>query len=233
MKSFISIDWDYFMNYIKDYQDSEIENKNNIIMHWYKIYLENKSKGIDLSKKMSTSGQENIFWKVLKQKFKLTKNTKLIVTESHANAYEIIKNSGCEKVYSFDAHSDLGYGGLRSLYFEVNCANWLGKLLDDNIIKEANIVYSKYTGERPEYFKEINDKFNVNYLRLEDIKESDVFDIIHICRSGAWSAPWLDKKFYEFLNKSKLNYEIKGLQDRTWNPNSINLAMEIDCLIYG
>ncbi|MCG0276784.1 MAG: hypothetical protein L5655_11655 [Thermosediminibacteraceae bacterium] len=47
----------------------------------------------------------------------------------------------CRAVYLFDAHADLGYGGLSSLNFEVDCSNWLGKLFKDELIEEATIVY--------------------------------------------------------------------------------------------
>lgn len=40
MKYFISIDWGYFMNYMKIYNESGLENKNNIIEHWYKMYIQ-------------------------------------------------------------------------------------------------------------------------------------------------------------------------------------------------
>ena len=67
----------------------------------------------------------------------------------------------------------------------------MGKLLDGNIIDEANIIYSKMTGENKEYFEEINNKFNVNYLNLNELKNEESYDIIHLCRSGVW----LDDKF--------------------------------------
>ena len=47
----------------------------------------------------------------------------------------------------------LGYGGLASLHFELNCANWLGKLFKDNIVKRANIFYSPYTLENQKILK--------------------------------------------------------------------------------
>ena len=57
------------------------------------------------------------------------------------------KENNCTMVYLFDAHADLGYGGLSSLDFEVNCSNRL-QILKEKQIKEANIFYSPYTTEK-------------------------------------------------------------------------------------
>lgn len=54
-------------------------------------------------------------------------------------SYKIAKENNCKVVYLFDSHADLGYGGLASLNFGVNCSNWLGKLLKEREIIEANI----------------------------------------------------------------------------------------------
>ena len=42
MSSLITIDWDYFMNYMSHWNGSYIENDNNINKHWYKKYYEEK-----------------------------------------------------------------------------------------------------------------------------------------------------------------------------------------------
>lgn len=36
-------------------------------------------------------------------------------------------------------------------------------------IGEANIIYSPYTSEKPEYFKPINNAFNVRYLCIDSL----------------------------------------------------------------
>ena len=44
MSSLITIDWDYFMNYMNHWNGSYIENDNNINKHWYKKYYEEKKR---------------------------------------------------------------------------------------------------------------------------------------------------------------------------------------------
>ncbi len=127
----------------------------------------------------------------------------------------------------------LGYQGLDSFKFEVNCADWLGKLLYEGKIKEANIVYGPYTNEYSDQFKEINEAYNINYLSLEEVKCEEPCKIIHICRSGCWSAPWLDNKFKAFVFESGFEFENIDIKERHWNPASISLADQIDYMLYG
>jgi len=159
----LTVDWDYFMPYMKEWKGSYAENKSNILKHWYRTYIESYIKGIDITKSMDIGGEEKDFWDNIVEKFQLENVHKIVVSESHEMAYEIAKEGDLREIYSFDAHSDLGYGGIESLNFEVNCANWLGKLFRDGLINEANIIYSPYSAERAEDFKEINERFNIKY----------------------------------------------------------------------
>lgn len=104
------------------------------------------------------------FWEKIREHFIFVKDIKAYVSDSHAWSYNIAKENNCRIVCLFDSHADLGYCGLSSLNFEVNCSNWLGKLLKDGQIKEANIFYSPYTKEKPEYFKQINSIYNIKIL---------------------------------------------------------------------
>lgn len=233
MSSLITIDWDYFMNYMSTWNGSYIENDNNINKHWYKTYYEEKKRGIDITKIMNVGEEVNDFWSKLKQNVNFKKDTKLLLTESHLAAYKIAIENNVDSVFSFDSHSDLGYEGLDSFKFEVNCADWLGKLLYEEKIKEANIIYGPYTNEFKEEFKEINEAYNVNYLNLDKIKCDNSCDVIHICRSGCWSAPWLDNKFKAFVFESGFDYENIDIKERIWNPEGISLAEQIDYMLYG
>ena len=134
MNTLLTIDWDYFMPYIHMMNTSYMENKSNIENHWYKMYLEKKYLGRDITKTMGTADFLRGFWDKLSDKFKFDYKTKLIVSDSHKEAYYAAKEFDCNEVLNIDAHTDLGYGGMESLNFEVICANWLGKLLKDKVI---------------------------------------------------------------------------------------------------
>jgi len=229
----LSIDWDYFI-YTKYNWNSYLENNRGLIDLWYKRYIQAKARGEDIQKAFQLSSELDTFWSKIKKHFKLVKNIKVYVSDSHALSYKIAKENDCKAVYLFDFHADLGYGGLSSLNFEVNCSNWLGKLLKDKQIKEANIVYSPHTTEKPEYFEPMNSIFNINYYDFNDFADFDkstVVSAIHICRSGAWTPPWLDNKFTHFVDSLGIPYKIVNCPERKWDTSSISLSDKIYYLI--
>ena len=68
MSSLITIDWDYFMDYMNTWNGSYIENETNIYKHWYKKYFEEKNRGIDITKHMKVGSEIDEFWDKLKKK---------------------------------------------------------------------------------------------------------------------------------------------------------------------
>lgn len=230
-RSLLSIDWDYFID-TKNYNwGSYIENNKSLNDLWYKRYIQAKLSGKDIQKSFRISSELDTFWKKIKNHFQFTKNIRVYVSDSHALSYNIAKENNCRIVYLFDAHADLGYGGLSSLNFEVNCSNWLGKLLKDKQITEANIFYSPYTAEKPEYFKPMNSIYNIGYYHFNHLDKNINVSTIHICRSGAWTPPWLDKKFIKFIDALGFTYEIKNCPVRKWDTANISFSDQINYLM--
>lgn len=223
-KCLLSVDWDYFVYTQKENWGSYIENNRNVINLWYKRYIQCRNRGKSIEKSFELSRNANIFWNKIKRNFKFDKSLKVYISDSHVLSYDIAKKYDCNEVYLFDAHSDLGYGGLSSLNFEVNCANWLGKLLKNNIINKANIIYSPYTTEKPEYFKEIKNKYNVNFIDIDDLEKDIYVPSLHICRSGAWTPPWFDEDFKEFIDELKVPYKIVDCPKRNWSPENLSFS---------
>lgn len=227
-KCLLSIDWDYFIYTQKQNWGSYMENNKNLINLWYKRYIQSKARGKDIRKSFQlSSGLVDTFKKKIKEHFKFMKGIKAYVSDSHALSYDIAKDQGCNEVYLFDAHADLGYGGLPSLDFEVNCANWLGKLLKDRRVEVAHIIYSPFTTEKPEYFKQINDNFNVQYVGLSDLDTGIEVSAAHICRSGAWTPPWLDERFTQFVNALGIPYESIACPARKWDTENMSFSDQI------
>lgn len=226
-KNLLSIDWDYFVSIGKNNWGSYTENKRTILDLWYKRYIEGEKRGKNIQRFFRLSSETGNFWSKIKQLFQFQKDTKVYVSDSHTLSYEIAKESGCEKVYLFDAHADLGYGGLSSLDFEVNCANWLGKLLKNKLIKEADIIYSPFAKEKITDFKSINHIFNIHYPSVEDLNREIPISTIHICRSGAWTPPWFDGQFTKFIQSLGLPYKKMNCPTRTWNVEHMNLSDKI------
>ncbi|NLW60767.1 MAG: arginase [Firmicutes bacterium] len=230
-KCLLSIDWDYFI-YTRHPMGSYSENKKSLIDFWYKRYLQAKARGEDIQKAFQLSAELEEFWTKIKKYFTFADKIKTYVSDSHTLSYKIAKESKCQAVCLFDAHADLGYGGLPALNFEVNCSNWLGKLLKEKQIEEAYIFYSPYTTEKPEYFQPLNSIYKIRYCAFDDLEGKSYAAVaIHICRSGVWTPPWLDEKFYQFIAALGLPYEIVNCPERKWDPDHISLADKVNYLI--
>lgn len=229
--SLLSIDWDYFISAENQQVVSSIENERTIVDEWYKRYFQSKNNGVDIRKYFQLSNEVETFWDKIKQIFRIDGNTKVYISDSHELSFDIAKKFNCDEVYLFDAHSDLGYGGLSSLNFEVNCANWLGHLLKQKQVTKANIIYSPYTKERPEYFKQMNKLFKINYLKFKDLHNEVSTKVIHICRSGAWSPPWFDKDFIRFVKALGIPFKVVNCPIRRWKTKNLTLADKIQYLM--
>ncbi|WP_461614689.1 arginase [Clostridium sp. Marseille-QA1073] len=230
-RAILSVDWDYFVKIIPQWCGSYIENQRGLLSAWYRRYIEEGIKGVNLEEEIKVSKDALNFWDEIRNKFNFSEDIRVFVSDSHKYSYDISKYYDCDEVFLFDAHSDLGYGGLASLRFELNCANWLGILFKNNIIKKANIFYSPYTLEKPEDFEELNNNYEIDYLDFPKFNEKNNIDAIHICRSGGWTPPWLDNDFYKFIKALNLPYkELESLK-RIWRPKELTFSEEINYLI--
>lgn len=225
--SLLSIDWDYFICMQKKNWGSYTENKRTITDLWYKRYILMKESGTNIQKYFRLSPRLDQFWNEIFQIFHLEKDVKVYVSGSHALSYNIARANGIETVYLFDAHADLGYGGLSSLDFEVNCANWLGKLLQEKRVRQAKIIYSPFTAEKPENFRSINKRYKVQYPSLSDLNSGINVSAVHICRSGAWTPPWFDQKFSQFIHELGIPYQIIDCPSRKWDTQNISFSDRI------
>lgn len=225
MSNLLSIDWDYFIPLRQEWSGSYLENEKNIISIWYKRYLEAKIQGEDIESNIEVDTELlETFTTTLQARFNIDKNAKLYVSDSHRLSYYIARQYECKNVYSFDAHTDLGYGGLSSLEFEVNCSNWLGKLLNDSIIETAYIFFSPFSHEESIHFEEINGTFDIKYLKTDAVYNMPNISYIHIARSGAWTPPWLDHVFFELIDSFNRPYKTFDFKHRHWDPRNISLA---------
>lgn len=227
----LSIDWDYFI-YTKEYNlGSYTENNRSLVDLWYKRYIQEKAWGKDIRDLFHLSSETDTFWERISKHFKFADDIKAFVSDSHALSYNIAADNNCKMVCLFDAHADLGYGGLSSLSFEVNCSNWLGKLLMEKHVRCAYIVYSPYTTEKPDFFRPMNSIFNVRYCDFADLDKNITVSAIHICRSGAWTPPWLDDKFSRFVDALGIPYETVNCPARKWDTESLSFSDQINYLM--
>jgi hypothetical protein len=70
----------------------------------------------------------------------------------------------------------------------------------------------------------MNNIYNIEYPAFKDLNAKINVSVIHICRSGAWTPPWFDNKFVEFINALGIPYKIVKCPIRKWNTKNISLS---------
>jgi len=201
MYNILSIDWDYFFPDVAPYDWGHTENRSPMPQQllWTiragngDMYGKNRP-AIDYIK---PSGAEKNFWNYIKFK----EHSLLAICESHSDLHAIVDKVLVAKkigVWNFDAHHDLYHKD------ELDCANWPHHLITDGYIKLKD-----YHLIMPAWAKEANvmcnsayrrDRVDVRYDMPEDLPE---FDMIFICRSGAWTPPWCDADWIKFIEHWK------------------------------
>lgn len=228
-RNFLSVDWDYFIKVHNEKSNSYRETQQDILAKWYNEWIAGMEKGEPLEQHYELTCFYDKFLEETVSKLRFNEKADLVLTESHGKGYELVKVSNCQIVYHLDAHSDLGYGGLEALNYEINCANWLGMLLKHQVISKAYIIYSPYTKEHPEEFEEIVDKYPVEFITLEEFLQRQVIlDKVHICRSGPWTPPWYDQQFYQLAKAFYLPITDTIEGKRPWHPKHLSLAERIE-----
>ena len=208
MKTLLTVDWDFFCEEKPEWDIGHQESLLFLKMLW--------GTRIGLMDQMKTDGNEVDFW----QNFKGVKFLfPTWVSESHAYAYSCL--AGVSRVVLFDAHHDCWEGD--NLHSDktakgVFCHNWLRTWLLKGKNRKATWVKPKWQDacELPKDMKKRVDV--VVYSKGMDLGLKGSI-IPHICRSGCWVPPWLDRAFLGFVEGFRGTMEmVVPMQDGEWNP---------------
>ena len=206
------VDWDYFFPTNERPNDETIrpelgawplwdwghkETEFHINQVWAIRGAMFKRAGIALP---GTSTKELSFW----DRFNF--NLKGTVYFADSNMYAgMPKFLGYESVYLFDAHHDCGYRIKKpSDFFEqttFSCEDWmLNHYFAGSRLNVRYPEWKTYAMDEP-----ILEELNVN-RQIDDGKDLSVtFDRVFICRSGAWTPPWIDQKFMNFVRRCPIS----------------------------
>lgn len=121
----------------------------------------------------------------------------IVISETHLDIIHLLKMYHCCDVLNIDAHHDLGYD--ESLEHNiVDCSNWAAYALGLGLINNYRLRYPCWRREHPEGCPE-SVKEIVKMAEYGLPKFFREIDIVFVCRSGAWTPPWSDDKWIEFI----------------------------------
>jgi hypothetical protein len=198
----LSIDWDFFIPEDPVWDIGHNESLMYLKMLWmHRIYLKDKIK---------TNGLLKNFWK--KPLFK-GKNPLLFVSDSHAFVQTVISTMGAKRVVLLDAHHDCWP---KTDGKNIYCHDWGTHFRDQG--GDLTWVYPE-----DRFHKDMsvwNKPKNLKAIPSSKMTEVDNVIAIHICRSGCWTPPWLDKKFRSFVRHAEkvTTHKAFSLQHGEWDP---------------
>lgn len=142
------------------------------------------------------------FW----QRFRYRFGSKLYIADSNKHAYLAVQNELGDRlddtgVWLFDQHHDCGYLGAASQddldKNGLSCENWMLALTSRIKFKDLHVRYPEHSNSfdwEPEPAAPIDREVDHPRLSLPQY-----FDVVFVCRSGAWVPPWHDEAFFNFV----------------------------------
>lgn len=155
---------------------------------------------------------------------------RLQVAESHVEILPWLQDLGpVDQVISIDAHHDLGYHPARVAAARANgtatCEDWLLRALDAGLVDQAHITYPDwrpldaegYTTALP-WAQPHTDTGRVTLGHHRDLRlgryDGMTLAGIFVCRSSAWTPPWLDPAFDELVDRLAAEHDLDVDGDR-------------------
>lgn len=209
----LSVDWDYFFPDFNQYDWGAREDDSFLFFEkiWYsRVYHINLfTKQSVLDECMPDQDLLKDFW----QKYCKKHPKRLIITDQHRDIFSIFKFWGQAKcVVNFDQHFDWKH---EKLCKEPQSCCWAYYAMRKGLMKDYSWIPSpwvakEYLWTEKGFDEEITKKCIVKDIKgFKDINLSDIcFDLVFICRSSAWTSPWADDKFLEFISYWKCNKEL-------------------------
>lgn len=208
MKTFLSIDWDYFIGASAKermllFPDGGNENLPAFVLDiiWASRYggsvrLAEQHKDI---RKIEVIGVLDKELQVLTEYIEKW-GVPVIVAESHSEAYGVFRSrlgakEKCD-IVNIDYHHDV-YMNREGF---VDCGNWLSELFRVNKLNNLIWVARDDSDELPKQHAG-NKQITIRTDFEAVLSEMAVPECVFICRSGAWSPPHLDARLNDLLEK--------------------------------
>lgn len=219
MKTLLSIDWDYWCPEKPEYDFGHQESPLYIHHLWRGRAAQFLFRGIDYREAMPLEHDEGVPPLMVRKRmeelgWKFNLQAPPVVSESHVFAYEQVIGIGEPvTIVNLDAHHDIFYQDHASELSKekhVLCGDWIGHLIDNGYPVDRLVqVYPLWRDTFPynaekvhevqrDFLREHEVEFAVRY-GFENVDPKEVTHLF-ICRSGAWTPPWLDLHFSRMVD---------------------------------
>lgn len=182
----------------------------------------------------------NGFWK----RFSFTFGAKLYIGDSNSLAFYAIlmelNRLDRVGVFSYDAHHDCGYQGRNSAEViglrggRVSCEDWMIPLGQAGVTKSGrvpnlHVVYPDWKTEAlamepTPFFPLLDRRFD---KEIRGGYHPPTYDMVFLCRSGAWVPPWEDEKFFRLVDDASKYLEVVNMDDVTMRRFDRDQALEL------
>ena len=201
----ISVDWDFF---IPEKQNWDLGHRESLlylkILWMHRLYLKNE---------MKVNGLLRGFW----NQMEFEEHPYVFVSDSHAFVMRAINaiqtNHKIDRVVLFDAHHDCWK---KEKEGEIYCHDWGTHFRETG----GELVWVYPDDEQHADMSGWSVPPSLERVPFGSQIELGKIIGIHICRSGCWTPPWLDKRFISFVKRAREKAGVKPIVMQTgeWNP---------------
>lgn len=223
----LSVDWDFFFTKLEDPSQQDFKKYWGLYDWGHResnLFIDGPiwpSRAADFMRfhlpLPSTTGEEAGFWR----RFRFTPRTTLFVGESHSEIAVPRVSRYVNRVWNFDAHHDAGYKNRETVINRivqegtVSCDDWAAAFSLLNIT-DLHVRYPRWRA----YALKAEPAPAVPIDRGVDQEAEGfpTFDRIFLCRSGAWTPPWVDEQFFAFVAAcpARRTVWLDDLKPRVW-----------------
>lgn len=198
----LSIDWDYFFPNSEPYDMGHSEHHGTelaTLLWMNRAHCKNILTGENLLTTYVPTIPSDFWKKILKNK------PTIYLAESHYRIWPLIENEMFAQVTSLDAHHDCGYKTLNMNKLYVDCSNWAAVGMKLARIGRMDLYYPSWRiiGSEGSIKGIGHHPTSTKHGLPEPAKYTKIF----VCRSGAWTPPWWDQTFQNFIRESECPVE--------------------------
>ena len=198
----LTIDWDFFFPSPIGYDWGHGESPLLVDLIWpLRCDHVHMSSGKEVLEHYLPDVPEG-FWNIVTNRSKLP----VIVGDSHAYIWYIIREidpleDGFVELTNIDAHHDCGYHNDDDE--NVRCSNWAGVSKMVGYVEYYRLFYPEWRKEEKEGFDEsLSFDHRPEEVEMGILPPPQDYDVVYVCRSGAWTPPWCDGDFRAWIESA-------------------------------